>query len=80
MAPNKLREIIIARIKKGESKADIAKDFSVWNHVDKRANSVYHPSVDAMKAAVDKNSMDKDYVVAVCRRFRSRLEACVAVE
>ena len=54
----------------------------MWNHVDKRANSVYHPSVDAMEAAVDKewNSMDKDYVVAVCRRFRSRLEACVAVE
>ncbi len=57
-------------------------DFSVWNHVDRRANNVYHNSVNAMKAAVDRDwtNMDKDYVINVCKRFRAKLEACKAAE
>ncbi len=57
-------------------------DFSVWNHVDKMANNVFHPSIDAMKAAVEREwtSMSADYVRATCARFRPKLEACIAAE
>ncbi len=29
-------------------------DFSMWNHVNKRANDIYHTSIDAMKAAMER--------------------------
>ncbi len=57
-------------------------DFSMWNRIDKKANNVYHASIDTMKAAVERewNSMDRDHIKAVCRKFRTKLELCIAAE
>ena len=57
-------------------------DYSVWNHIDKRANNVYHTSIDTMKAAVNREwtSMSTDYMQATCARFRHKLEACIATD
>ncbi len=57
-------------------------DYSIWSHVDSRANNVYHANLDTMKAAVEYewNNMDSNYVRATCAKFRSRLEACIAAE
>ncbi len=57
-------------------------DYSMWNHIDKRVNNVYHTSIDAMKAAVNKEwtSISTDYVQATRARFRHKLEACIATD
>ncbi len=57
-------------------------DYSIWSHVDSKANNVYHANITAMKAAVDHewNTMSGDYVRATCAKFRSRLAACIKAE
>ena len=57
-------------------------DFSMWNNVDRKANNMFHPNVDAMKAAVERewNSMEEDYVRRTCAKFRARIEACIAAK
>ncbi len=56
----------------------------MWAYIDSKANNIHHPNIDAMKATVNHEwaTMSADYVKAesACRKFRSRLEACVAAE
>ncbi len=57
-------------------------DYRAWNHIDKRTNNMYHTSIDAMKAAVNREwtSMSADYMQATCARFRHKLKACIAAD
>ena len=57
-------------------------DFSVWEHIDSRANNVYNSNINAMKFAAERefNTMSRDYVRATYGEFRSKLEACIAAQ
>ena len=57
-------------------------DYSVWEEVDKKANNVFHSNLDSMKAAVDREwtNMSPDYIRKTCRRFRSKLQSCIAAK
>ncbi len=43
---------------------------------------MYHPNIDPMKAAIKRkrNSRSTEYVRNVCKKFRSRLKACIAAK
>ena len=55
-------------------------DYGVWGFVESKACVVPHPSVEAMKASVERewDAMEEAYVRKVCRAFRPRLEAMVS--
>ncbi|XP_059094623.1 uncharacterized protein LOC131889516 [Tigriopus californicus] len=57
-------------------------DYGIWGYVESKACATPHSSVDAMKAAVEREwaAMDEEYVSRVCRSFRPRLEAMVEAE
>jgi hypothetical protein len=57
-------------------------DYFVWSAVEKKACAVYHSNVDALKASVEKewNNLSAATLKKVCKKFRSRLEACIAAE
>ncbi len=57
-------------------------DYHVWHTVEDRACSTYHSNVEALKVADKRewNNMSGDMLVHVCRRFRSRVERCIAAE
>ena len=57
-------------------------DFGIWGNVERVACATPHPSVPALKTAVDQAwaDMSDELVVRVCARFRPRLEDMVAAE
>ncbi|QQP42560.1 Putative transposable element, partial [Caligus rogercresseyi] len=65
------------------SSPDVAPlDYGIWGFVESKACATPHPSVDALKASVEKEwaDMSEHYVRKVCRAFRPRLEAMVSAE
>ena len=51
-------------------------DYGIWGAVERKACSTPHASVDALKAAVEKEwtDMSVDFVVKTCKAFRPRIE------
>ncbi|QQP37282.1 Putative transposable element [Caligus rogercresseyi] len=65
------------------SSPDVAPlDYGIWGFVESKACATPHPSVDALKASVEKEwaDMSEHYVRKVCRAFRPRFEAMVSAE
>jgi hypothetical protein len=54
----------------------------MWCEVERKACASSHSSVDALKAAVNREwaNVDANTLMSVCNRFRSRLERCIAAE
>ncbi|QQP48705.1 Uncharacterized protein FKW44_009100, partial [Caligus rogercresseyi] len=52
-------------------------DYGIWGVVERKACSIPHASVDALKAAVEKEwaEMSVDFIVKTCKPFRPRIEA-----
>ncbi|QQP41319.1 Uncharacterized protein FKW44_015644 [Caligus rogercresseyi] len=52
-------------------------DYGIWGVVERKACSIPHASVDALKAAVEKEwaEMSVDFIVKTCKAFRPRIEA-----
>lgn len=57
-------------------------DYGIWGYIESRACAIPHPSVDALKASVEREwtAMPEGYISKVCVAFRPRLEAMVAGE
>lgn len=57
-------------------------DYGIWGVVESKACSRPHKNVESLKASVEEEwaNMSVDLVKSICRGFRSRLEAMVAVE
>ncbi|QQP40983.1 Putative transposable element [Caligus rogercresseyi] len=52
-------------------------DYGIWGVVERKACSIPHASVDALKAAVEKEraEMSVDFIVKTCKAFRPRIKA-----
>ncbi|QQP34837.1 Putative transposable element, partial [Caligus rogercresseyi] len=52
-------------------------DYGIWGVAERKACSIPHASVDALKAAVEKEwaEMSVDFIVKTCKAFRPRIEA-----
>ena len=57
-------------------------DFSLWDYVAKKTQTIYRRSVDSLKAAVDAawSAMPAAVIKKLCSRFQARIEALVAAE
>ena len=55
-------------------------DFSIWEHIEKRACATSHSNVESLKASVEREwaTMSASYIRFTCSRFRSRLESILA--
>ncbi|QQP41353.1 Uncharacterized protein FKW44_015699, partial [Caligus rogercresseyi] len=51
--------------------------YGIWGVVERKACSIPHASVDAMKAAVEKEwaEMSVGFIVKTCKAFKPRIEA-----
>ena len=54
-------------------------DYGIWGFVESKACATPHPSMDALKASVQKEwaDMSEAYICKVCQAFRPRLQAMV---
>ncbi|QQP38996.1 Transposable element tcb2 transposase [Caligus rogercresseyi] len=52
-------------------------DYGIWGVVERKTCSIPHASVDALKAAVEKEwaEMSVDFIVKTCKAFRPQIEA-----
>ena len=57
-------------------------DYAIWGNVERVACARPHPSVDALKAAVEQEwaNMSAEFVIKSCKAFRSRLETMLVAD